>query len=316
MAAIRYKVPYEVSVQARDLGSGKPVTNILFYRTQIQGVAPPAYGGAIAGSGDTATLLANIRTNWVGSIIPRLNANYKVQQYVMRAILGKRFSTPAVPIAALVPGAPTTVTTSVAHGLVSGQQINVFGVTTPAGVNGIWTITVTSPTTLSLNGSVIVGVWSGDGQLQLVAGAVEFLYADKSTLTPVADVGLVVGDALPLFATASIRRFNAGIGRNFRSRFSLSPMSEVDALDGGFTGAQKALMVIALAAMNVTIANGGTDPGSSFSIQCVVSKKVAFGQPTPFPDNQPWSFAVSSFAQQPNCGSLVRRKPKLTSVIV
>jgi hypothetical protein len=316
MAAIRYLVPYELSIQARDVGSGKPVTNIMYYICGLQNVAPPAYGAPIAGASSNGLLVTNLRALWAGAVLPRLNANYKVLQYVLRAIIGKRFATPSLAISALVTGTPTVITTAAPHGFSSGMTVSVSGVTLPVVTNGLWVITVLSSTSFSLNGSVSAGAWSGDGAVQEAGETLEFQYADLATYVPVADIGGVVGDALPLFATSSVRRLNTGIGRHFRSRFSLSPMSEVDALDGGFTAAQKALMATALGAFNVSVSNGGSDASSSLMAQWAVSKRLAFTLPSPFTQSLTWTAFITNYVQQPNCGSLVRRKPRLTSVIV
>jgi hypothetical protein len=310
---IRYRVPYQVDIHAVDLGSGHFVNNTLYYGSNFQTVAPPAYGQPIAGNGSTLTLLQQVRGLW-GGFIARLNHNYVTRSYVMRAITGKRYSTSLLNILGLASGAPVTITTLGPHGFVTGQTVAVSGVTSPVTANGFWTITVLTASSFSLNGSNIVGAWSADGFVQRVAGALEFTYADQEVLT-FSDAGGVAGDALPLFATSSVRRLNGGVGRNFRSRFSLSPMSEVDAVDGGFTAAQKALMVTALANFNVSTTNGGTDATSGFSFQLVVSKALAFGLGSPFADRLGWTSPVLSMVQQPNCGSLVRRKPKLNAVI-
>jgi len=311
---IRYLVPYQVDIHAVDLGSGHAINNTLYYRCNFQTTAPPAYGAPIAGNGSTATLLAAVRISW-NNVVARMNHNYQLRSYVMRAITGKRYGTPLLNIAGLVPGTPVLVTTGSAHGLAEGAAIAVTGVTSPAVVNGFWTVHVLSPFSFQLVGSSIAGVWSGDGFVQLVGPVLEFSYADQEVLIA-SDFGLVAGDSLPIFATSSVRRLNGGVGRNFRSRFSLSPMSEVDVSDGSFTTTQRGLMVTALNALNASLGNGGTDATSSFSFQVAVSRRLAFGLPSPFATQAGWTAIISSFAQQPNCGSIVRRKPKLNAAII
>jgi hypothetical protein len=143
---------------------------------------------------------------------------------------------------------------------------------------------------------------------------VQLLYADTEIITT-SDPGGVLGDALPLFATSSIRRLNSGVGRQFRSRFSLSPMSEADVVNGGFTAAQKAVMVTALNGLNVSYANGGTDATSGNSNQVAFAKSVALTLPSPFGQSDTFTALISSYQQQRNTGSLTRRKPRLTSII-
>lgn len=314
MVAIRYNVPYEVTFIAKDLGSGKPITNKWYFRCGTQTVSPPAYGAPIAGASDGGTFLLNLLGAYGASICDVLNHNYQLIAGVLQAIIGKRYSTPLVPIISLAVGPPVTLTFGVPHGLASGQVVFIQGVTSPVLANGSWVITVTSPTSFTLNGAAFGGVWSGDGVAQLVNGRLEFLYADKVQILS-GLVGLVAGDALPLFATSSIRRLNGGVGRNWRSRVSLSPMSEVDVVDGAFTSTQRGLMSTALTGWLSPVLNGGSDTGSRLMYHQAISKNLAFAAPSPFAANT-FSQNVTSMGQQNNCGSLTRRKPKLTQTIV
>jgi hypothetical protein len=59
--------------------------------------------------------------------------------------------------------APIVVTTTAAHGWVTGEVVVVHGVTGNTAANGRWTITVTSPTTFSLNGTTGNGAYAGGG---------------------------------------------------------------------------------------------------------------------------------------------------------
>jgi hypothetical protein len=56
-------------------------------------------------------------------------------------------------IASVLDATPLLVTTSVAHGYATGEQVRVSGVAMATTVNGLWTVTVTGPTTFTLNGS-------------------------------------------------------------------------------------------------------------------------------------------------------------------
>lgn len=312
---IRYLVPYVATMSGIDVASGKKISNNLYVQSNVQTVAPPAYGQPIAGSSSTTTLLTNLATLWYTAICTRMNHNYSFNFASMYAILGKRYPTPIIPISALVTGPVTYASTPFPHGYVTGQQVSIQGVGTPANANGDFVITVTTPDSFQINGLVTTGLWSGDGSVQSIAGKLEWLLGDKESQVPGAYVGQVAGDAMPLFATSSIRRLNNGTGRHFRSRFSLSPMSEIDALDGGFTTTQKPLMVTALTALLVAQQNGGSDATSKFSPMVVVSKQIAFTLASPFTQQAVWVGTVTSMVQQPNMGSLVRRKPKQTQVI-
>jgi hypothetical protein len=314
--AIRYGVPYKVVLAAQDVGSGKKISNTLYYYCGIQSVAPPAYGQPIAGASNVQTFANNVGSLWITAIMARMNANYQLLSSYASALIGKRYGTPSIPILALIAGSPATIATAAPHGLVTGQVVSIGGVTLPAGANGLWTITVTTPTQFTLNGSVLGIGWTGDGYVQVATGQLEFLTTDLDGVTFSPTFGSIVGDALPLYATSSVRRINGGIGRHFRSRFSLSPMSEIDNLDGGFTTTQKGLMVTALTAMMATVQNGGSDATSKFMGLIVVSKRLAFALPSPFSQSLSWTAIVTSMVQQRNLGSLVKRKPRLTSIIV
>lgn len=314
MATIKYLVPYEVAIKAHDRASGKPIVNLHYVKTGVQGAAPPAYGAPIAGGGSTTTLLANILAWWT-PVRARLNNNYQQESLVMRAIVGKRYATPLFPITALVSGAPVLVQTGLSHGLLTGNTVNIAGVTAPGTVNANWVVTVLSPTTFTLNGSNIAGAWSGDGMVQRVAGTLQPLYADTETLINTGTGGSLA-DALPLFATASVRRLNPGVGRHFRSRFSLSPCNEADSVAGKFTTAFVANLTLDLdVAIVGGFINGGTAAASDHSFMTVFAKEVALSLASPFAESDTWAKFVSGYTCQPNNGSLVRRKPKLTAGI-
>jgi hypothetical protein len=190
----------------------------------------------------------------------------------------------------------------------------VQGVTSPPAANAVWTITVLTPDSFSLNGSNSALLWSGDGQYQLATGAYQFFYADKVVQIS-ATFGGIAGDALPLFSTASVRRLNNGIGKSFRSRVSMGPMSESDSLDGGLLPARITAINAAFNTFNGFYSNGGTDPGAGLSAQCAISKKIASTLPLVFLSETPWSQGGVTFSVQRNLGSLVRRKPRLTGII-
>jgi hypothetical protein len=313
MATVRYRVPYEIACNALDVGSGRRVSNIIYVRTALSAGPAPAYGDPVAGS-DNAVLLASIVTAWNANIHGILNQNYAQSNFTMRAILGKQYKTPFQTIMALLPGAPIIIQTTSPHGLVTGNSVYVQGVTSPPAANGVWGITVITTDSFSLTGSNSALLWSGDGQFQLATGAYQFAYADKVVQIS-ATFGAIVGDALPLFSCASIRRNNAGIGKSFRSRLSMSPMSESDSLDGGLLPARITAINAAFAGFNDFYANGGTDAGAGQSANIAVSKKIASTLPLIFPNSDAWAKGNVTFSVQRNLGSLVRRKPRLTSII-
>lgn len=317
MAAIRFRVPYELAIHANDLASAKKVTNIWYGACGDFVPGPqPGYGTPVAGS-DTSNVLTSFQTLYEANIVPLLNANYKLLDYTLRAIVGKQYGTPFRAISSVVGGAPVTIQTSTPHGYATGNSVSVSGVTTPTGVNGSWIITVVDGSTFTLDGSTASGAWSGSGQVQRIKGQLQFTYADQEVLASSA-VGGSAGDALPLFATASVRRISSGTGRNYRSRLSFSPFTEADALNGRWTTTFRTNMATALTAMRTgNWNNDGSGTGSEHTMfTLVVSKQQAFTQSSPFAERNPWSRILSNYVLQPNQGSLTRRKPRLTASIL
>ncbi len=64
-------------------------------------------------------------------------------------------------ITAATNASPVVVTTTSPHGLVVGDQVQVSGITTNTGANGLWTLTAVTATTATLGGSVGNGVSGG-----------------------------------------------------------------------------------------------------------------------------------------------------------
>jgi surface protein len=59
------------------------------------------------------------------------------------------------------------VTTSVAHGLTTGNSVFIYGVNGTTNANGTWTVTVISTTIIELQGSIYNGVWTSGGNVIL-----------------------------------------------------------------------------------------------------------------------------------------------------
>lgn len=313
MATIRYLVPYQLDVIAKDLTSTKPIQNTFYLKTGLQSVSPPTYGAPIAGGGNNATLLASFVTNWEANIMPLLSVKYVQPTYRLRAILGKQYASPILALSGLTPGNPVVLNTSGPHNLTTGDTVFVAGVTTPGTVNGNWTITVISSTSFSLDGSNIAGSWSNNGTVQRVTGRLQFLYADL-TETNTAAVGGIAGDALPAYCSVDVRRINAYTGRHFRSRWGMGIIGEADQQNGTLTGAAITALVAALdnTAFNSAYPNGGTDAGGSGdSRHYVLSRAVALSQASPFTVSNTFSAPVEQFIFRARLGSQVSRKGKL-----
>ncbi len=73
-------------------------------------------------------------------------------------------------IQTVTPGTPIQITTSSAHGLSSGDEVQITNVTGTTGANGVHAITVINSTTFSLNGTSDTNAWTGGGDWQEVIG--------------------------------------------------------------------------------------------------------------------------------------------------
>ncbi|PTB18124.1 hypothetical protein C9I57_25210 [Trinickia symbiotica] len=62
---------------------------------------------------------------------------------------------------------PITITTAKAHGLKTGTQLTIIGALGNTAANGTFTITVTNPTSFTLNGSVGSGNWTSGGVINV-----------------------------------------------------------------------------------------------------------------------------------------------------
>lgn len=317
MSAVKYLVPYEIAIHANDTKSGKPITNILYVKTGSALGAPPAYGAAIPGASDTSQLLSNVRQAWVDYFLPSVSEHYLTTDYVMRSIVGKRYRSPVLPITSVIPGAPVSVGLGTAHGLTTGDMVRISGVTAPTALNTDWGVVVTGPYTFQLAGSSVATPWSGDGNAQPLVGASGWEYGDLEVLT-IADPGLEVGEACPLINTFSVRRISQAAGRHFRSRLSVGPVAESAQLNGKLTAGANTQWATNLAALVATpaIVNGGSEvPGSGQSFFGMVSLSLGLQQTSPFTSSSAFFSFTVNYQVRPNCGSMLRRKPKLTAGI-
>lgn len=315
MAQIRYRVPYQVDVDAYDLTSSKKIGNTLYLASGVQTAPEPSYNSPIMGGGSTATLLASFKTRWEVLVNGVLSTKYQLRGYTMRAITGYGYNTPQRVINGLVVNATTiTIQTSVPHGFTPTSVIRIQGVTIPAAANGTFTPTILNPTQFTIPVTT-TGIWSNDGTAQIVFGRMGFLYSDKEELASSATGG-VSGDALPIYCDVDVRRLNAGVGKSFRSRFAASPIGEADNDFGKLNSTAIVTWAAALLAFNVGMSNGGTDSGGSeVSYNQAVSRKIASQQPLPFTGAPGiWSFFVSSMVAHVRLGSQNQRKPRLSGV--
>lgn len=317
--AVRYRVPYEITIAGHDAASGKPSTNLLFTRCGAASGSPPAYGTAIPGSSDIATVLTNYRAAWRTVIGTVMSTHYIVDSYTIRALMGWLTGTIPKPVTGASNTTPITITTSTEHDLSTGQTVTIAGATGNTAANGSWVITVLGPDTFSLNTSVGNGAYTGGATWSTTNNKNRWLYGDTATLAGVAgtDNGGVTGDALPLHVTQSVRRLASTAGRNFRSGIRMSPLPESVWIDGTTLALSVSTQVAAWHTFATTsVVNGGSDTtGSAMMFDLAVSKQLAFMQPTPFTTADPFVSPVSDFVPRLNNGSLRRRKPRLTASI-
>jgi len=107
---------------------------------------------------------------------------------------------------------PVVITTTSAHGLITGDQVQVAGVTTNTGANGSYTIIVTSPTVFSMTGSVGNGV-AGLGAatlsqaLPIAAITGDFTVRVRvESLTPGKNIQIAIQDSVDGFVNDIVTR--------------------------------------------------------------------------------------------------------------
>lgn len=312
---IRYAVPYEVRILAHDLTTARRVSTKLYFQTQSNSGGPIPYGDVIPGTGDTTTLLTNFKALWDTFIGTTMSVKYVMDQLEMYEIDGYAYGTPySTVINMAVTLTATYFTTASPHGFTTGDSVVVGGVTTPAAANGLWTnIVVDSPTQWHA-APTITGFtgFVGPGYNQKVFGQQGFDYESKTVLTDTTP-GTIAGDAVALFADASIQCINNGVGKSWRQRISLAPIAESQVADGSFTAGAITTWTTALLTLYngfLSMQNGGSNAGSKFMQPVRVSKKKALTLPTPFTTYVPWVKLQSSFSLHAYMGSQVKRKPK------
>jgi len=313
MAAIRNQVLYEVRIFGYDLTTNKTIDGKQYLKNAIP-TAATAYGAAIPGSGSTTTLLGNFGTAYEAMILVLASTKLQLQRYEMRAVMGYDYPTQAFPINALVVS-PLSVQVSSAtpHGRITGDLVQISGVTTPAAVNGIWSVARLDNYQLELT-LTTTGAWAGGGQFQHVSGQPTLRYEDLELLSTVA-AGGVGGDALPIFSNFSVLRHNLGIGKSWRSRFSLAPVPESTNDFGKIVAGSMAGVQAAIDGLLAPILNGGSDvPGSGQMYLTAFSKKLAREQPTPFTSSHQFSLAVTSLELHQRLGSQLQRKPPVGAI--
>ena len=92
----------------------------------------------------------------------------------VRDAVAKAVAVNALAVTGISNTAPIKVTTASSHGLAPGDTVLIFGVTGNTAANGAFTITVTTSTAFTLDGSTGSGAWAGDGTVTTdLAGAIQ-----------------------------------------------------------------------------------------------------------------------------------------------
>lgn len=318
MAVILYRVPYEFTIRGADIKSGKTSSTVLHMRTIIDPVGPaPAYAASIGALSSDTFMLGQFRTAWINSVLPRLSVNMLVAEYRVRPILGWTVGGVMRGITGATNTNPISITTAADHNLRNGDTVVITGVLGNTAANGTWAITVggTNFFTIPVAGN---GVYAGGGTYALQQVPPRLDYGVGTSLIPAApgDAGGVAGEALPLFATMSVRKVATKSGRNFRGGFRLSPISEADSNNGAVVPAVQTARQTAMATFLVAVVGTGVGVDEPDRMEHMVfSRSLALQQTTPFTGSDVFSSPVASFPPSPNDGSIVRRKPRLNAII-
>lgn len=114
---------------------------------------------------------------------------------------------------------PIVITTTTAHGLTTGQVVNIAGVLGNTAANGFWQVTYVGTHQYSLNSSAGNGAWTGGGTT-LVAQTAVFA-ADVPGPTGSSGVGQIT-QAVTSNTGVSVYNYLSFFGANFESNISLA----------------------------------------------------------------------------------------------
>jgi Tc toxin complex TcA C-terminal TcB-binding domain/Neuraminidase-like domain/Salmonella virulence plasmid 28.1kDa A protein len=118
---------------------------------------------------------------------------------------------PTLAITAVAAGSPIAVTTAAIHNLVTGQQVSISGVGGVAAANGTWTVTVTGPTTFTLDGSAGAGSYTAGG-IGTLPDALCIAAALDASIADVTAVAAQLGATAPSLTPATQSGTLADIG--------------------------------------------------------------------------------------------------------
>lgn len=314
---VGYRALYQVTAKGVDTKSGKPVTNIYYYRSGPATGAPPAFDSPISGS-SLDTFLTSFDGVY-GPLVELLSVNYIQTADVCRQVTGWKYGSPQNNIIGVTSTLTGTAFT-VAGTLPKTTPFfgNIAGMTGAAAASGIWTISPTSLNTFTTTANIVGDPWVSGGTVQEVGTSEAFTYGVLATKA-VTNAGVISGEALPLFADVSGRRVGSTAGRNWQGRNSYAPIGESQQLNGKLTTTALANWNLSLPDLMGPLSNGGTTGDDRDNMYLYnASFKQALTRSTPFNTigHIDWfTSLVSSVFAQPNMGSLTKRKPRLTATI-
>lgn len=306
--AIRSDYVYEARLNAVYGPTGKKLSNTLYYKNQIPTGNP--YGTPIPGA-DMETLAGNIVSRWVSEILIFLPPGYGMTDCTLQSVVGKRYATPLLGIAAATSSLTfTSISTSSPHNLRVGDTVEIFGTPTPCGLDG-YRVVASVPSIYEFTVTFVMpSPWTGGGQVQLQRGRQTWAYGAK-VVHPTSAAGVSVGEDCPLYVNYIVKRNNTGVGRHWRSRLSVAPVLEDNQEDGQIISAIFTSLNTHLATLATPVAAGG---GCAMK-QVAVSQALGMLLPTPFIQSDTWSADVTSLVVRPNTGSMIRRKSRSTAPI-
>jgi Neuraminidase-like domain len=103
---------------------------------------------------------------------------------------------PTLMVAGAANTSPIAITTTAPHGLVSGEQVAISLVEGNTAANGTFTITVTGPSSFTLDGSSGNGVWTAGGVVTL-PGALSLSRALDASIADVTTIAAALGAGAP-----------------------------------------------------------------------------------------------------------------------
>ncbi len=316
-AAVGYRSLYQLRSIGSDTKSGKRITNTWFLRSGTAAGGPPAFDSPIAGS-DLDVLLLNWDTRYAAQILNRLSVNFVQTSHEIRKIVGWKYGAPFYPVIGVTPTLTgTSITVAGVLPTLSPFFASIQGLVGSVAANGTWTASPTNLNTFTINAITAGDPWISGGTVQQITDSLGWKFTDLASFAASA-AGTVAGEALPLFADVSVRKIGSTSGKQWQGRNSFAPISEADQKQGKLEAAALTAWQTAATAIIASLANGaaiGDLRDNMYFYNASFKQSLTYAVPfNEFAVGNSTSLVGSSFPQ-PNLGSMVKRKPRLTSTI-